>query len=165
MLIRLSLLKVSKAKPRFCAFLVPAVPLVNQQAEYLRYNCDLVVTEVYGALGVDKWGKQKWEGLVETSDVIVMTPQILLNSLNNAYLGLDSIALIIFDEAHHARKNHPYNHIMEVYRHERDKGVEYVLPKLFGMTASPSASGKGEAAESIRFVHIIANDLGYWKRI
>jgi endoribonuclease Dicer len=73
-----------------------------------------------------------------------MTPQILLNGLNNGYLGLEMIALIIMDEAHHARKNHPYNHIMEVYRHERDKGVLYDLPKIFGMTASPGASSKGE---------------------
>jgi hypothetical protein len=40
-------------------------------SEYLRYNCDLKVTEVYGALGVDKWNRAKWEGLVESSDVIV----------------------------------------------------------------------------------------------
>jgi hypothetical protein len=40
---------------------------------------------------------------------------------------------MVFDECHHARKNHPYNGIMREYfqvpLHQR--------PKVFGMTASP----------------------------
>jgi superfamily II DNA or RNA helicase len=40
---------------------------------------------------------------------------------------------MIFDECHHARKNHPYNGILREYFH-----VEASLrPKVFGMTASP----------------------------
>jgi len=40
---------------------------------------------------------------------------------------------MIFDECHHARKNHPYNGILREYFE-----VEPPLrPKVFGMTASP----------------------------
>jgi endoribonuclease Dicer len=40
---------------------------------------------------------------------------------------------MIFDECHHARKNHPYNGIMREYKETplTDR------PKVFGMTASP----------------------------
>ena len=45
---------------------------------------------------------------------------------------------MIFDECHHARKNHPYNGILREYFH-----VEPSLrPKIFGMTASPVWSTK-----------------------
>jgi endoribonuclease Dicer len=41
---------------------------------------------------------------------------------------------MIFDECHHARKNHPYNGILREYfqLNSSDK-----RPKIFGMTASP----------------------------
>jgi ERCC4-related helicase len=32
----------------------------------------------------------------------------LLNSLLNGHIGIDQINLLIFDEAHHAKKEHPY---------------------------------------------------------
>ena len=40
---------------------------------------------------------------------------------------------MIFDECHHARKNHPYNGIMREYFHVPSSR----RPKIFGMTASP----------------------------
>ncbi|CAK5264309.1 unnamed protein product, partial [Mycena citricolor] len=42
-------------------------------------------------------------------------------------------SLLIFDECHHARKNHPYSQIMREYIETR---VD-LRPKIFGMTASP----------------------------
>jgi len=41
---------------------------------------------------------------------------------------------MIFDECHHARKNHPYNGVMREYAHIKDLKSR---PKIFGMTASP----------------------------
>jgi endoribonuclease Dicer len=47
---------------------------------------------------------------------------------------MTSIELLIFDEAHHCRKRHPYAQVMDHYRK-----VEVVAdrPRIFGMTASP----------------------------
>lgn len=43
------------------------------------------------------------------------------------------VSLLIFDECHHARQNHPYNVIMmDHYTVGKDK------PRVFGMTASPT---------------------------
>lgn len=46
--------------------------------------------------------------------VLMMTPQILLNILQHGFFTMDKIELLIFDECHHAQKNHPYAQIMKV---------------------------------------------------
>lgn len=46
--------------------------------------------------------------------VLVMTPQILLDALRHSFFKLDMIKVLIFDECHHARGKHPYACIMTV---------------------------------------------------
>jgi endoribonuclease Dicer len=41
---------------------------------------------------------------------------------------------MVFDECHHARKNHPYNGILREYFQLNSSNNR---PKIFGMTASP----------------------------
>lgn len=48
---------------------------------------------------------------------------------------------MVFDECHHARKNHPYNSIMRVYASTKESN----RPKVFGMTASPIWNPKDPA--------------------
>jgi len=58
-------------------------------------------------------------------DVIVMTPQIMLNSLvNGDVVSLSLFTLIIFDECHHTIKNNPYNGIMGHYIDEKFEAEE-----------------------------------------
>lgn len=48
--------------------------------------------------------------------VLVMTPQILLHDLSHCFIKMEMIALLIFDECHHAqvKSNHSYAEIMKV---------------------------------------------------
>lgn len=67
--------------------------------------------------------------------VVVCTAEILRQCLQHAYIRLDQINLLIFDEAHHAKKEHPYAKIiLDFYIHEENKARR---PRIFGMTASP----------------------------
>lgn len=56
-----------------------------------------------------------------------------MNLITHGLWSIQKVSLLIFDECHHARKNHPYNGILREYSQ-----VEPPLrPKVFGMTASP----------------------------
>jgi endoribonuclease Dicer len=57
-----------------------------------------------------------------------MTPQVLLDALHQAFLILDMVNLIIFDECHHATGNHPYSKIMKVFQKE---SCYHGLPLLY----------------------------------
>ncbi|KAJ7460967.1 hypothetical protein B0H11DRAFT_2057580 [Mycena galericulata] len=147
--ISLLLLKwIAALQPRSkMIFLVPKVALVEQQGEFVASHSTLRVLKLYGALDIDLTDRRGWLNKFEHHDVFVMTPQIFLNFINHSLWSIDKVALIIFDEAHHAKKNHPYNAIMREYFE-----VSYVSrPKIFGMTASPIWNVKDPALSLAAF--------------
>lgn len=86
-------------------------------------------------MGCDLWNKEVWDETLAKNSLIVCTAEILYKCLMRSYIRLNRINLLIFDEAHHAKKNDPYARIIkDFYLHETDKSA---LPKIFGMTASP----------------------------
>ncbi|KAG9458819.1 hypothetical protein H6P81_003327 [Aristolochia fimbriata] len=117
---------------RLIIFMAPTVHLVNQQFEVIKIHTDFKVGEYYGARGIDGWTAQCWEKEINSHEVMVMTPQILLDGLRNAFLTLERVCLMIFDECHRASGNHPYARIMMEFYHN-----SWHKPKIFGMTASP----------------------------
>jgi hypothetical protein len=44
------------------------------------------------------WGQEMWTTLLEKTRVVITTPQILLDALDHAYLKMENLALIVFDE-------------------------------------------------------------------
>ncbi|CAN6449984.1 unnamed protein product [Victoria cruziana] len=119
---------------RIIIFLAPTVHLVQQQCSVIKNQTDLHIDEYYGAKNIDGWDLRCWQKETGEKEVMVMTPQILLDALRNAFVALDMVRLLIFDECHRAAGNHPYARIMLEYYHR----IEIVhKPKVFGMTASP----------------------------
>ena len=106
---------------------------------------------ISGANEPDQWKNAAlWQNFLRTHQIIVSTPQVLLDALRHGHIimGRD-IRLIVFDEAHHARDNHPYNKIMQEFyfqlpsRQATDsKGM--VRPMVLGLTASPVYAGNVE---------------------
>ena len=76
--------------------------------------------------------------MYDTHDILVMTAQVFLDNLRHAYVKLADIALMVFDECHHARKSHPYNCIMKEFYFRSNPGDR---PRILGLTASPVATG------------------------
>ena len=89
-------------------FLVPKVPLVEQQANFFRGQTPLRVKGYYGSLGIDSWNYKTWREELSTADMFVMTgaspysfyrrpyclrylAQILNNALQHAYLSLPEV--------------------------------------------------------------------------
>ncbi|CAL4943021.1 unnamed protein product [Urochloa decumbens] len=127
----------SSPPPCFAVFLVPTVVLVGQQARVVEAHTDFRVAQFYGDMGVDFWKADTWRAAVEGAEVLVMTPQILLDNLRHSFFRLRDIALLIFDECHHAYGNSPYANILkEFYHPQLNSRPSDPIPRIFGMTAS-----------------------------
>jgi ERCC4-related helicase len=81
-------------------FLAPTVSLCSQQYEYIESQLSAVqVKFLSGADGVERWTEQSlWDGVLRNVRVVVSTYQILLDALTHAFVKMDQLALIVFDE-------------------------------------------------------------------
>nr|XP_023907881.1 dicer-like protein 1 [Quercus suber]POF16313.1 dicer-like protein 1 [Quercus suber] len=127
-------LRATSKPPKVAFFLVSSVTLVYQQFEVLRTNLDHNVARVCGADGVDNWQKAKWERLLFEHKVIVATADVLHQALAQGFFRMSQINLLVFDEAHHTKKNHAYARIVKDFYIPTELCSR---PRIFGMTASP----------------------------
>ncbi|KAG0352929.1 Dicer-like protein 1 [Podila minutissima] len=131
--------KVRAGPRKLNFFIVNNVPLVRQQASVIRDFCDAEVVELCGASNTKKLEETLWTEIAKYAHVVVLTAQILLDVLRQGFWHMHQINLLIFDEAHHARKSHPYNYIMSEFYHNKTM-VKPERPRVFGMTASPATN-------------------------
>jgi Fanconi anemia group M protein len=121
---------VLKAKKRKVLFLAPTKPLVEQHASFVReflVDCEPLVF-------TGETPPKKRAELWKESDIIVSTPQVVVNDLISARTKLDDYGLIIFDEAHRATGDYAYVFIAEKF--------QFVNGLSLGMTASPGSDSK-----------------------
>lgn len=92
---------------------------------------------ISGSMEPERWTSPAiWQSVVSEHNVVVSTPQVLLDALSHSYLKLSTdIGLLIFDEAHHAVSDHPYNRIMQESYHKL-RNIED-RPAILGLTATP----------------------------
>jgi endoribonuclease Dicer len=101
----------------------------------------------------DQWRNAAlWSKVLVTHRIMVTTPQVLLDALRHGYIKLGrDISLLVFDEAHHAVDNHPYNRIMQEFYFELpprtpNSIIDVARPAVLGLTASPIYGGNVERA-------------------
>nr|CDJ82022.1 Restriction endonuclease domain containing protein [Haemonchus contortus] len=115
-------------------FVVDKVALVDQQAEHIQCHTTLTVGRMHGSLNSDVWNKQSgFDDFMSVHNVVVITAQVFLDLIDHAYFNIAKLALIIFDECHHALGvKHPYRVIMDrIMRVPADQ-----QPRILGLTAS-----------------------------
>ena len=135
-------------------FVAPTVALVEQQRDVIATQIPVAVGLVSGTSDPHQWKDPSlWRKILDSHRVMVTTPQVLLDALRHGYIDLGAdISLLIFDEVHHAGKNHPYNAIMQEFYHvlpPRDSpvaGEGRVRPMVLGLTASPIFGGNPDQA-------------------
>ncbi|KAK9055311.1 hypothetical protein SSX86_026393 [Deinandra increscens subsp. villosa] len=167
MIIKEVALSLRKSQKKLIIFLAPTRNLVEQQFNVVKENTDLVVDFYHGSKvtkingkKVDEWDVAVWEHETNKNQVMVMTPQILLDALRNAFINFEMICLLVVDECHHASGSHPYASIMkEFYFKSVNK------PKVFGMTASPvtkkGVSSDGDCEAQLAALESILDSLVY----
>ncbi|PLB42079.1 putative RNA helicase/RNAse III [Aspergillus candidus] len=141
---------------RISFFLVNSVTLAFQQATVLRNNLDQQVAHLYGAMGTDHWNEQTWREHFKNNMVIVCTAEILNQCLLNAFFKIEQINLLVFDEAHHTKKEHAYARII------RDSYLKTPIanrPRIFGMTASPIDTKGDIIAEAMRLETLLDSKI------
>jgi endoribonuclease Dicer len=122
---------------------------VFQQSNVLRCGLDQKVEGICGAMGTSLWAKTTWDKLFAQNMVIVCTGEVLVQCMMHSFINMSRVNLLIFDEAHHAKNNHPYAILIKDYYYsEMDI---YKRPRIFGMTASPvdANSNIQEAAKNL----------------
>ena len=117
--------------------LAPTRPLINQHYDSFR-NLMTIPEEQFIVL-TGKIAPEKRVDLFRENQIIFYTPQTLRNDLANRKYTLESVCLIIFDEAHHASGDYAYTLIADEYVDQNPDGT------ILGLTASP-----GSTKEKIR---------------
>lgn len=119
-------------------FLAPTVALCAQQHDVIKAQITAVQTKfLSGADGVERWTEQAhWDAVLKNIRVVVSTHQILLDALSHGFVQMESLALIVFDEAHNCVRDHPGAKVMSSFYHPR-KQSGLSVPAILGLTASP----------------------------
>lgn len=132
--------------PKVAFFLVDSVALVMQQHSVLSENLAYKVEPLCGALNVDLWNKATWDEHLKANMAFVCTAEVLHQCLYHLIVRIDQVSLLIFDEAHHAKKEHPYAKIIRDYYLKEADPLR--RPKIFGMTASPVDANVDDVREA-----------------
>ena len=122
-------------QPKMSFFLVNSVHLVQQQHRMLANNLPEAPAALHGGVKDDLWKKVQWDKLKSQNKAIVCTAEVLNQCLMHSFVKIEEINLLIFDEAHHAKKGHPYARIIKDYYLAQSDPAR--RPKIFSMTASP----------------------------
>ena len=124
---------------------------MKQQAAYIERHTGLSVGQYTGDMGLDSWTKTRWCSELNLHHVLVMTMTIFKNLLLQNYLKLNQVNLVVFDECHHAVKNHDYVQIMRIFK-PHIESQDITIPRRLGLTASliPSKCKPGDIEKKIR---------------
>ncbi|CCC07555.1 unnamed protein product [Sordaria macrospora k-hell] len=134
-------------------FLVPTVALAHQQHQVLQSQIPSVKTLlICGHDGVDSWSDQAvWDAILLNVRIVVSTYQILSDANAHGFVRLDSLSLIVIDEAHNCSKSHPISRMMtEAYLPAKRAGLP--VPSILGLTASPLMSNNLDDIEKLEQV-------------
>jgi len=112
--------------------LAPTRPLINQHYDSFR-NLMTIPEEQFVVL-TGKIPPEKRVDFFRDNQIVFYTPQTLRNDLANRKYSLESVCLIIFDEAHHASGDYAYTLIADEYVDQNPDGT------ILGLTASPGAT-------------------------
>jgi Fanconi anemia group M protein len=113
-------------------FLAPTKPLVNQHTAFLKQFLTIDKNEIVIFTG--EISPKKRTKLWKDAKIIVSTPQVIENDLENSRISLEDFCLVIFDEAHRAVGEYSYVFVAKKYLEQRKKdGL------ILGMTASPGS--------------------------
>jgi ERCC4-related helicase len=137
--------ELKRSPTKIVWFMAPSVALSQQQHSYLSRQLPAHQFRIITSLdNVEHWSTQAiWDAALSNMEVIVSTPQPLLDALSHGFIHMRRLSLLVFDEAHHCTKNAPMNKILQTFYHPvKQEGLVSELPRILGLSASPITSSK-----------------------
>ncbi|NWW18836.1 DDX58 helicase, partial [Falcunculus frontatus] len=140
-------------------FLATKVPVYEQQKNVFRQHFERSGYSVQGICG-ETVANMSVENVIQDSDIIVLTPQILVNSMEKGILSsLSVFTLMIFDECHNTTGNHPYNVLMTRYLNQKFDSSANQLPQVVGLTASVGVGNAKSIDETVEHICTLCSYL------
>lgn len=112
-------------------FLVNTVCLGKQVAAEIKTLLGLEVACWNSETRNKSWSKERYYREFNTHQVFVATAQLFLDAIKHSFISIAQLNLIIFDECHHGRMNHPYHELMKQFAYVNPS--EY--PRIIGLSA------------------------------
>ena len=134
--------------------LAPTNALVNQHLADLRRFLNIDPEEIVALTG--SITPKKRAAIWASARVVVATPQVVRNDVQNGLTSLADIALLIVDEAHRATGKHAMAQVGDLYAEQQPGGL------LLAATASPGYQEADiqEVCDRLRIVNIHARPPG-----
>ncbi|XP_071072908.1 antiviral innate immune response receptor RIG-I isoform X2 [Dasypus novemcinctus] len=133
-------------------FFAIQIPVYEQQKSVFSKHFERCGYRVAGISGATS-ESYPVEEIVANNDIIILTPQILVNNLKNGIIpSLSVFTLMIFDECHNTSKHHPYNMIMFNYLDQKLGGSSGPLPQIIGLTASVGIGNANNKCEAMDYI-------------
>jgi len=110
-------------------FLAPTKPLCDQHYQSITEN--IAISDEAIQLVTGATSPQKREELYASARIIIATPQGFENDVISSRIALDTVSLLIFDEAHRGIGNYSYTFIADQYAKKNKTG------RILALTASP----------------------------
>jgi hypothetical protein len=92
--------------------LSPTVPQVKQQFEIAKQEFHILrPCLIIGNSEVDRWGKDDWRAIVAQHNIIISTPQLVLDAPDARHLHLCTFSTLVVNECQHCSGRHPFARI------------------------------------------------------
>jgi endoribonuclease Dicer len=90
-------------------FIVPTKALATQQTNYIKVNTRHNRHKVgeFAGSKYENWSEKEWTAAMKNLSVLVGTPEIFRKALYANFIYPQQFSLVILDECHHCKKNHP----------------------------------------------------------
>ena len=112
--------------------IAPTTGLVDQQQRMAREMINIDPEIIVRYTGETPPNKRRT--LWDKGKILMATSQVIRNDAVNGIIALEDVALLIFDEAHHATGNHPYAQVGDLFLNANPDG------NTLGATASPGTT-------------------------
>lgn len=111
-------------------FLVTTVCLGRQIAEEIKSLLGLEVALWNSETHKTTWSACRYRDEFEKNQVFVATAQLFLDAVKHNFVSIEQVNVMIFDECHHGRMNHPYHELMKMFKYIEPAKQ----PRIIGLT-------------------------------